>query len=283
MSTKIPQSEILPLPTDVGALANRINSNTQKEHNKIDKSVTIKFAVALRDAKIYRQGLQGFYHIFKNVEILINRELAKEPKTKTGEILSNFWDEEKIARTKRLEQDLLFFYDNNRSKFENPIRSEQIKFVEHIYEAYEQKPHILLAYCHVMYLALFAGGKILSSSLAKATGIFPQVDGKTTAEVSKLGTNFFKFPVEDEQALRIEYKRNYELATRNALTEQEKLDIIEEAKEIYKRNYDFVGEIENHNRSKITSKLSYKLLSNGHYLIALLGVLSLYILIRRWI
>jgi heme oxygenase len=281
--SKIPQSEILPLPTDVGALANRINSSTKKEHNKIDKSVTIKFAVALRDAKIYRQGLQGFYHVFKTVEVLINKELAKEPKTKVGEILSQFWDEEAIARTSRLEQDLLFFYGNDKNKFEDPIRQEQINFVKHIYETYEQKPHILLAYCHVMYLALFAGGQILSSSLAKATGIFPQVDGKSTSEVAKLGTNFFKFPVEDSQSLRIKYKREFELATRNELTEQEKLDIIEEAKEIFRRNYDVVAEIEDHNRSKIQGKLSFKVLTYGPYVVGLLGVLALYTLLRRFI
>lgn len=74
-----------------------------------------------------------------------------------------------------------------------------------------------------MYLALFAGGKVLRSSLAKATGLFPQVDGQTTEQVSLYGTNLFQFDVEDDQVLRQSYKREYELATRNALTEQEKI------------------------------------------------------------
>lgn len=276
---KVPQSEILPLPTDVGALANRINFNTRSEHNVIDRAVTLKFAIALRDARIYRQGLQGFYHIFKNVEVLINRELSKEHKTKTGEILSNFWTET-IARTGPLEKDLLFFYNNDRSKFETPIRSEQIDFVEHIYQVCEAKPHLLLAYCHVMYLALFAGGKIMLSSLTKASGIFPQVNGKPTAEVSEKGTNLFRFKVEDDQVLRLNYKRDYELATRNTLTEQEKLEIIEESKEIFRRNVKVVKEIEAHNRAKITGKLSYKVFHYGYY-VSLAVAMYLVILLGR--
>lgn len=278
--SKIPQAEIIPLKTDLGALANRINNNTLKEHNKVDKTVSVKFAIALRDAKIYRQGLQGFYHVFKNVEILINQELSKPELTKTGRILKKFWRPE-IVRTGPLEKDLMFFYDNDPSKFSKPIRSEQIEFVRHLNEAYEKNPHILLAYCHVMYLALFAGGRLMLSSLTRATGIFPQVEGKTTEEVAKYGTNLFRFDVKDDQTLRIEYKRDYELATRNELTEDEKLDIIEEAKEIYRRNVLIIADLEQHNRAKITGKLSYKAFHYGYYVLIALSVLAAFYFANR--
>lgn len=280
--TKIPQAEILPQPTDIGALGNRINHNTRQEHNAIDRQMTIKFALALRDARIYRQGIQAFYHVFKTVEQLIDEELAREPRTKTGEVLAQFWRPE-FARTGPMQKDLLFFYNNDPSKFETPIRDEQIAFAKHIRDAYAQKPHILLAYCHVMYLALFAGGRIMRSAVTKATGIFPQVDGKTTEEVSKLGTHFFKFNVEDEEVLRLEYKKAYELATRNALTEEEKIDIIEEAKEIFRRNGIVVSEIELHNRKKLTSKLSYKVLNYGYYVVLILAIFASFSIARRLI
>lgn len=274
--TKIPQQEILPLATDIGALGNRINFNTRSEHNSINRTITLKFAIAIRDARIYRQGIQAFYHVFRTVEELINKELSQEPLSKTGEILKQIWRPE-IARTAALEQDLMFFYGNDRSKFEHPIRQEQIDFVQHIYDAYKEKPHILLAYCHVMYLALFAGGKIMLSSLTRASGVFPRLDGKTTEEVSSFGTNLFKFQVEDDEVLRLDYKKAYELATRNALTEQEKLDIIDESKEIYKRNVMVVQELERHNREKITSKLTYKVFNYGYYV-----AVALLLLITAW-
>ncbi|CAM9020748.1 hypothetical protein WICANDRAFT_93096 [Wickerhamomyces anomalus NRRL Y-366-8] len=278
--SKLNQHEIIPLPTDIGALGNRININTRKEHDVVDKTVSLKFAVALRDGKIYRQGIQGFYHVFKTIEILINQELQQKPRSKTGDLLASFWDE-KISRTEPLTRDLLYFYDNDPKKFEAPIREEQIDFVNHIYKVHQEKPHVLLAYCHVMYLALFAGGKVLRSSLAKATGLFPQVDGQTTEQVSLYGTNLFQFDVEDDQVLRQSYKREYELATRNALTEQEKLDIIEEAKEIYKRNAEMIRGIERHNREKITGKLSYKVAVYGYYIGLILASIALLYFTRR--
>ena len=278
--SKLNQHEIIPLPTDIGALGNRININTRKEHDVVDKTVSLKFAVALRDGKIYRQGIQGFYHVFKTIEILINQELQQKPRSKTGDLLASFWDE-KISRTEPLTRDLLYFYDNDPKKFEAPIREEQIDFVNHIYKVHQEKPHVLLAYCHVMYLALFAGGKVLRSSLAKATGLFPQVDGQTTEQVSLYGTNLFQFDVEDDQVLRQSYKREYELATRNALTEQEKLDIIEEAKEIYKRNAEMIRGIERHHREKITGKLSYKVAVYGYYIGLILASIALLYFTRR--
>lgn len=274
--TKIPQAEILPLATDIGALGNRINFNTRSEHNTINRTISLKFAIAIRDARIYRQGIQAFYHVFRTVELLIDQELQKSPLTKTGEILKQVWRPE-MARTPALERDLMFFYNGDKSKFAKPIRAEQIAFVEHILQAYKERPHILLAYCHVMYLALFAGGKIMLSSLTKATGVFPQVKGKSTAEVAEFGTNLFRFEVEDDEALRILYKKSYELATRNVLSEQEKVDIIDEAKQIYKRNVAAVVEIERHNRAKITGKITYKLFNYGYYV-----VIALLVLFATW-
>lgn len=278
--TKMPQQEILPLATDIGALGNRINFNTRSEHNSINRTITLKFAIAIRDARIYRQGIQAFYHVFHTVEELINKELATVPLTPTGVILKQIWRDE-MARTPALERDLMFFYHDDRSKFATPIRSEQIDFVNHIRDTYKEKPQILLAYCHVMYLALFAGGKIMLSSLTKATGVFPQVAGKTTAEVAEFGTNLFRFDVDDDEVFRLEYKRGYELATRNALTETQKLDIIDEAKEIYKRNVRVVQEIERHNRAKITGKLTFKLFHYGYYVVLALLLLSVAWALRR--
>lgn len=274
-ATKFPQSEILPLPTDVDALANRINSATRSAHNKIDRSVSTKFIVALRDGKIYRQGLQAFYHVFKHAEIVIDRLINDKESGKAGEILREFWNP-LFARTEALELDLLYFYENHKEKFESPIREEQIKFVQHIHEVCEEKPHLILAYCHVMYLALFAGGRLMKSSLSKATGIFPTMPGQTVEDVSKNGTHLFKFDYEDDESLRLSYKRDYELATRLNLTELEKLDIIEESKYIFDQNFKMIEELEIHNRQKITGKLSYKVLHYGYYVaVAVLLILTL--------
>ena len=115
----------------------------------------------------------------------------------------------------------MFYYDDNREKFEKPMMSEQIEFVNHIVKSSNDKPYLLLAYLHVMYLALFAGGRIMRSSISRATGLFPQKNGLKHEEIVKLGTNFFTFDVADENLLRLVYKRDYELLTRSGLTEEQ--------------------------------------------------------------
>lgn len=277
-TTKLNQHEIIPLAQDLGALANRINLETRLLHNKIDKEMTLKFALALRDPKIYRQGLQSFYHVFQAIEESLFREMEAE--SEWSDALKKVWKPE-MKRTEKAEQDLLFYYDNDRSKFEKPIMSEQVKFAERILNGTKEKPYLLFAYLHVMYLALFAGGRIMRSSLSKATGLFPQKDGLKHEEIVKLGTNFFTFDVTDENLFRILYKRDYEILTRNRLTEEQKLEIIEESKYIFRQNSKCISELERHNMKRITQKWSYIVISKGYYVVLVMGILAIFYYLRR--
>lgn len=280
MSSKLSQNEVIPHKTDVGALANRINLDTRALHNKIDKWVTLRFALALRDYRIYRQGLQSFYHVFATIETNLYQQL--ESNGEWSELLLKVWKPE-MARKERAEQDLLFYYDDDKSKFVTPIMPAQIEFVNHINKVIQEKPYILFAYLHVMYLALFAGGRVMRSSLGRATGLFPQKGGLKHEEVVKMGTNFFHFEVPDEETFRLLYKRDYELQTRNELTEAQKLEIIEESKYIFEQNSKCMKELESHNMSRIKSKWAYIVVSRGYYVgIALLIFLFVFTVRSLW-
>lgn len=276
MSTKLSLHEVIPHKTDIGALANRINLETRALHNKIDKWVTLRFALALRDYRIYRQGLQSFYHVFAAIEKNLYQQLDQDGEW--SELLAKVWKPE-MARRERAEQDLLFYYDDDKNKFITPIMPAQIDFVNHINEVTSEKPYLLFAYLHVMYLALFAGGRVMRSSLGRATGLFPQKDGLNHEEVVKMGTNFFHFEVPDEETFRLLYKRDYELQTRNELTEAQKRDIIEESKYIFEQNAKCMTELEAHNMARIKSKWAYIFVSRGYYVgLALLAAAFLYYL-----
>lgn len=116
-------------------------------------------------------------------------------------------------------------------------------------------------------------------SISRATGLFPQKDGLNHDDIVKLGTNFFRFDVDDENTFRLLYKRDYELATRNALTEEQKLDIIEESKYIFQQNAKCVIELEHHNLTRIKKKWSYFFATRGYYVaIALFAIAALLVL-----
>ncbi|GME77277.1 unnamed protein product [Ambrosiozyma monospora] len=134
---------------------------------------------------------------------------------------------------------------------------------------------------HVMYLALFAGGRIMSSQVTKSLRLFPQVKDLTFEEVAAQGSNFYKFDVEDMEILRVLYKRDYELQTRNFLTEQEKEEVIEESKYIFKMNGVCVSELEQHNLHVIKSKMSYQVITKGYYVVLVLLALAALYLTKR--
>lgn len=283
-TTKLSQHEIIPHKTDVGALANRINLETRALHNKIDKLVTLKFAIALRNYKVYRQGLQSFYHVFATVEDCLFAEF-ENPQSEWSETLRKVWKPE-MARKSRGQQDLMFYYDDDKSKFLTPVMPAQIDFVNHIRQVVLEKPYILLAYLHVMYLALFAGGRVMRSSVSRATGLFPHKDGLKHEEIVKLGTNFFSFDVPDEENFRLLYKRDYELLTRNFLTEQQKQDIIAESMYIFEQNARCVNELQEHNLAKIQHTWQYFVYKKGSSAILLIMVLlMLYYVVRvgKWV
>ncbi|TID29149.1 hypothetical protein CANINC_002106 [Pichia inconspicua] len=276
-TTHINQHEIIPAKNDLGALGNRINMETRSLHNQVDKLVTLKFAIAVRDPKIYRQGIQMFYHFFCAIEDSLMRELSNE-NSKYTEMLRAVYKPEMLRRDK-LYRDLMFYYGGNPDKFSKPILSNQIEFTEYIRRTTAEKPYLLLAYMHVLYLALFAGGRIMASQVTRSLGLWPKVKGTSYNDFIEEGTNFYKFDVPDMEVLRVVYKRDYELATRNFLTESEKEEIINESKFIFQQTADGIKEIEQHNLHRIKGSISYHLFTKGYYaLILLLAIIPLLIL-----
>lgn len=281
-TTKLNQHEIIPAPNDIGALANRINAETKKQHDTVNKLLTLKLVLALRDAKIYRQGLQSFYHLFDAIERAVYYQFDHNPEGEYTPMLKQVWKPE-MARSKKAYQDLMFYYNGREDKFVKPKMSEQIKFSQHIDELAREKPYLLLAYLHVMYLALFAGGRIMRSSVSKATGLFPQKDSLKHEEIIKLGANFFTFDVPDENSFRLVYKRDYELATRQALTEDQKVEIVQESIYIFDQNCRCIKELERHNLDKITKKWAYIAATRGWIVALFIVALVAMFYVRQWV
>lgn len=262
---------IIPSPTDVGALANRINFQTRDAHNKINTFMGIKMAIAMRHGFIYRQGILAYYYVFDAIEQEIDRLLndpVTEEELQTSTILKQFWLED-FRRSTQIYKDLKLLYSNTfksteslnefLATFQKPPLLQQ--FINNIHENIHKEPCTILSYCHVLYLALFAGGKLIRSNLYRRLGLFPNFEKLSQKELVKKGTNFFTFsdlgPTE-ETRLKWEYKKNYELATRTELTEAQKLQIISVAEGIFDWNFNIVAEIGELNRRELMGKFSFK-------------------------
>ncbi|AAS51074.1 ACL154Wp [Eremothecium gossypii ATCC 10895] len=290
-------SPVVPLPTDTGALANRINFHTRELHSKADAFVSAKFAVALRHPSIYRQGLLAMYYIFRSVEQHIDRLLrapATADEARIGEILRAFWRPE-FARAPALVQDFEVYYAAEYStsaqlhqfldSYELPPRLAAA--VADIEAAALRQPWTILAHCHVLYLALFAGGRVMRSALSRQLGLLPRAAGLSARETQLRGTHFFTFGAGagEENKARVAYKRAYELATRTALSEAEKADVIDAARADFDHIQAVMAELAVRNRQELLGSPSYRLLTflgeewryrtkNSPQLLALAAVLS---------
>ncbi|CCE63773.1 hypothetical protein TPHA_0F02920 [Tetrapisispora phaffii CBS 4417] len=272
--------KIIPSPTDVKALANRINFETRDFHNKIGAFMSIRLALALRHGFIYRQGLVAFYHIFGTIENEIDNLLntldseLDSVQIQTKKILKSFYVNE-FRRKDNLLQDLTVLYypefKGNRQDVLDFLNSETFNkenypelnfFTDYIKDTTKEKPYTIIAYCHVLYLALFAGGKIMKSNVLKNVGLFPKFDHMSHEEVTNQGSNFFRFTQEDtadfDSKLRFEYKKNYELSTRDELNEMQKNDIIEVSKNIFVMLENVIAEIGAKNRTKLMGGFTLK-------------------------
>jgi heme oxygenase len=122
------------------------------------------------------------------------------------------------------------------------------QFVNHISAAVDAKPHVLLAYTWVFYMALFAGGRYIRGKLLKEEGFWARgvnaiPAGGAGAEVNRL--SFWDFPLSthDGEDLKTEFKaRVHEIEP--ALSPAEREDIIQEAVEIMRRLLEVVHEID---------------------------------------
>lgn len=96
-------------------------------------------------------------------------------------------------------------------------------YVKHIEKVLKEKPHVLLAYAHSYYMALFAGGKVLRRLLVGKPGFFPiWKPAGDEEEARRMATGLFEFPCEgDPEEIRVRFKKGMEIAE-EGLSEEEK-------------------------------------------------------------
>lgn len=264
----------IPSPTDVGALANRINFHTRDAHNKINAYMSVRLAFALKHGFIYRQGILTYYHIFDAIEQELDRlmqDARTEEEVQIQDVLRQFWVEE-FRRSNRIFRDLEVLYSpeyKNTGDLRDFVSAQVLppklqNYVDYIHESVQNDPCTILAYCHVMYLALFAGGKVMRSNIYRHTGLFPKFEFLSPKELVLRGTNFFTFSDEGtdaENKLRWKYKEGYELATRSELSETQKKKVIEVSSQIFNWNMEVIGELGELNKKELMGKFSFKLLT----------------------
>jgi heme oxygenase len=259
-----------PLPEAIAAA-------TRPVHAKLNKLIIARLPFALppraTDPALYVSGLLHVAPIYITFESLW-RNLLDIPATDVVSVSDSTHSPRLLSVLKSLYLPQLMRSDRLRSDIEeltgwsSHVVEEQLKlvgqsgrlaeFTRHIKRSVEKKPHILVSYAYILFMALFAGGRFIRASLESAGAEFwnqtpsavlpslrpcdpcPERRGQINVEKglssgspchsSHTGPlRFFHFSTsQDGEDLRQEFKKGLaEIET--VLTTHEKHDIIQEA------------------------------------------------------
>ncbi|KAI9716329.1 MAG: hypothetical protein M1812_005394 [Candelaria pacifica] len=260
-------SSPLPYPSErMKTLPEEINAATRQIHSHLNRLIIARIPLALppygNTPRNYTKGLLHFAQIYLNFEALwppITEISSQQEPSHTDVKIQNILQHiylPGLQRSTRLRGDLrmLLKLDNdsrlNLYLLAAANNSRLNEFIHHIEQAVKSKPHLLVAYAWVMYMAIFSGGRWIRSQLQTVPPDFWQqnkIDSESALPNgidSHPGLEFFHFDGEyDGEDIKAEFKQR--LAEVEVLfTPQEKDDIVAEALNIFRYNILFVEELD---------------------------------------
>lgn len=216
------------------SINDRIASETKILHERNNKLASLKMIMALRSAETWREYVRTFYWLF----LVFEEEVRKIRETGSGHLAKAFdtVHEPVLLRTKKIRQDLEFYYNSDKTVWEECTSAEGRAYMSHVQEIAKTSPVRLLAYISVMYLGLFAGGQIIRSKIVKRTGFYPAKSGLSHEQLIERGTKIFQFDTDDTSTLKRTHRARFDRVCHEYLNQAEQDEICAEAKEIFIRN-----------------------------------------------
>jgi heme oxygenase len=160
-----------------------------------------------------------------------------------------------LARSGRLKKDLEFLTGLHPTDLEvmlSQYPGEQVAdFCDHIRRRVGNKPHVLVAYAWCFYMAVFSGGRYIRAELLKAGDTF-WTKGRETGEqngdekirLQEKGLSFWSFPGQHDGMDIKESFKSHLMSAEALFTPEERIDIVEEAKIIFKLSANLVHELD---------------------------------------
>lgn len=257
--------DILPPPTPLGpppsatpkpSISAEINAATRKQHTELNRLIIDRLPLALpptaKTPAVYTLGLSAFAQIFFAFEAaftdLATAEAARDQQPEAASSAYHAHELRKwlitlrpegLARSASLTMDLRHLH---RAKQAVLSQDECAHIKRQVVDYYLAKPHVLVAYTWVMYMAIFSGGRWIRQQLASAGPEFwaapVPMDEKTT---SLPGFSFLSFPSSDQDGedIKAEYKTRLAEAER-LLTPAERQDVVEAARLLFEQCIEIV-------------------------------------------
>lgn len=238
-------------PGDTGCtLAEAVNTSTRQLHTKLNKAVIYRLSLAIppqaADPSSYASGLLHIAPIYDTFERLWRQVLGDSPleNLRISTVLRNVHTAE-LERAAALREDIQTLSGWSPAALEEQLRAASRypvlgAFLAHTEESVAARPHILLAYAWVFYMALFSGGRFIHATLAHV----PAAAWGTKPQKGRLPLAFFTFATpQDGDEIKVSFKHRFAEAS-HGLQPQEESDVVEEARRIFEFMIDIVAELD---------------------------------------
>ncbi|KAJ6260482.1 heme oxygenase [Drechslerella dactyloides] len=268
---------VAPLPARIeGYIGTRLTISCETEvlsaslHHELNMIIMSRLPLGLKNPKSFQEGLASFSVLYSSFEAALDSHirLASTP-SRTRAILEHIYIPA-LHRASAFERDLTQHEsassegqdapeEEKTNQAEEPSeRPEGLRngtparayVLEHVRRATTERPHVLLAYCHCLYMALFAGGQHIKAAIARsATRKLALAPHQTVPEkeiAATPGIGLFSFDgrstkeeLELRQQLRDGLRRAEEL-----LTPRERGEVLAESCSVFKLTRRLVDELD---------------------------------------
>ncbi|KAL1303803.1 hypothetical protein AAFC00_000266 [Neodothiora populina] len=268
-----PQSLLSPLPSPAPpSISTEINIATRGIHARLNKLIVSRLPLSVpphsKDPRLYAYGISAFAQIYYAFEarwrhLCSSQEQENEEEKSTNsrsaasthdaglrpwlvELLpSGLWRSQAISTDLDHLKSILSL-DLDPARNCDTLDKEMIY---HVSEVTAAKPHVLVAYAWIMYMAIFSGGRWMRQQFVRAGPSFWDAGENHGASFGSPqtpvpGFSLFYFEgEEDGQDIKADFKARLELAER-LLSAQERSDIVSEAKKIFEMCVELVGRLD---------------------------------------
>jgi heme oxygenase len=250
MDELLPSPTKTPPPAEKPSISVAINSATRKQHVELNRLIVERLPLGLpphsHDPALLGRGLAAFGNIFSAFEEVWHEiEQGKHAlsrydpdKAHAYDVCSflSFLRPTGLARGERLRKDLAHIQRRADTEYQTSAYDQAL--ATRIRTALNERPHALIAYAWVMYMAIFSGGRWIREQLAKAGPCFwldaSQAEKFDIANrLSMPGFIFLSFSGDrDGEDIKADFQSRLEEAD-TLLTDKERDEVVDAAKGIF--------------------------------------------------
>lgn len=221
-----------PLPVP---LTQRMRDRSRDLHDKSDKLVNLKLALALTSKPLYAEAISLFWPIYRELEVILEKHKEHDQLRLLYPLLPQLnrapffeLDMTSLLGSKSAADLLMSRRISTRDGQENFSPPELQDYINHLRKLSEQDPVLLLPYFYSMYGAIFAGGSIIKRMVKRAFSL------KNDDGVEMFNVSFHQSDFNNVTEFRNEMKRRIDELME--ISEVDKDRIVDESPQVFIRN-----------------------------------------------